>query len=633
MLRGRAAVFPSADVGGNGTSSVVVTADFSKWADYPLSKAKFGVYNSGLVPLSHYDRDIDLFDEVKPNSLRIDLFWGGGEWSVPPVEGKPGDIRYHFGEMDHVAELLNSHHVQPLWNYCYIPPPLQAKAGDHRYVIANKTSWGEILAAFARHAKEAGPQGKVGYHEIYNEPDNRDFFRSSREDYFDLYREGSLGIREADPDAVIGGPALAFTPSWVAPFLKMIVQERLPLDFFSFHFYPGCWKTNTVGDVIQYMRGELAKQPALATTEMYLDEYNTYPIDYPAGGRQDRYPIAAAMLEDYERFLSQPDLAQVNWAQFQEPGNGDCSGMISADGHRKALFNAAATYARMPEDRKEVLFKGANGLNGMASADDRRASVVIWNRSGGDRYITASLAHTPFERANFQVYRIDADHSSWGDNPLHEKLIPTETKLGISTRGLQWKGMVPKDGVIYFELNNDAGKENAQSVIAPKVVRVLHYYPDRASHAYADFDRSQWAAWLGMATERKAQQQIGVVAEGLPVRLLVHVQTEGRLHKIDENSLLGMRLDYGVGTNYVRSILFHGPSEKWPDLSDPRRNAPVPWGTKLQADRMIRVPDFSCFQVAPAEEAPPGWNGRIQITFLMQNSGKGTKAKFTLKAE
>src|SRR5689334_11272597 len=61
-------------VQGGNPLNVVITADFAATADYPLSKTKFGVYNSGLVPLSHYERDSALFDEIKPNSLRIDLW-------------------------------------------------------------------------------------------------------------------------------------------------------------------------------------------------------------------------------------------------------------------------------------------------------------------------------------------------------------------------------------------------------------------------------------------------------------------------------------------------------------------------------------------------------------------------------
>ncbi|HYG34033.1 MAG TPA: hypothetical protein VEC99_04575, partial [Clostridia bacterium] len=123
--------------------AAIVTADFGQLADYPLSKAKFGVYNSGWVRLSHYDRDIALFDEVKPHSVRIDLWWGKGPWSVPPVAGKPGEVRYYFAEIDHIAALLNAHSIRPCWAYCYIPPPLQAQPGDCRLVTTNARLWGE----------------------------------------------------------------------------------------------------------------------------------------------------------------------------------------------------------------------------------------------------------------------------------------------------------------------------------------------------------------------------------------------------------------------------------------------------------------------------------------------------------
>ena len=51
----------------------------------------------------------------------------------------------------------------------------------------------------------------VGYQEVGNEPDNRDFFIGGRDAYLNLYRLGSKAIRDGDPDAVVGGPALAFS--------------------------------------------------------------------------------------------------------------------------------------------------------------------------------------------------------------------------------------------------------------------------------------------------------------------------------------------------------------------------------------------------------------------------------------
>jgi xylan 1,4-beta-xylosidase len=611
-------------------AAAVVEADFAEWADYPLSKAKFGVYNSGAVELPHYDRDIHLFNEVKPHSLRIDLWWGGGPWSVQPVSGTPENIQYHFEEMDHIASLLNARHIQPLWSYCYVPPPLQPQKGDWRHTTTNTAIWGKILGNFASHAREGGARTKIGYHEIYNEPDNRDFFQSSREDYFALYREGSRAIRKTDPEAIIGGPALAFTPTWVKPFLDHVVSNNLPLDFFSFHFYPGCWQTNSVRDVVRLMRRDLSDYPQLAMTEMFLDEFNSLPIDYPRGGKQDRYGVASAMLQDYEWFLSQPDLTQVNWAQFQDIGDGNWSGMITDDGHRKALFNAAAIYARMPIDRKNVSFHNAQDVNAMASADNHRTSLLVWNRSSSGRSIKAILKHASFSEGDLSVYRIDREHSSWGDKPENENVVPVETKHIVSADKFEWRGSIPMDGTLYFELNNSSKHTNAMSPISADVIRVLHYFPDRFSSVYTDFDQQEWTARLGMANEPKGKAIMGVVAKNLPSTLRAHVETHGKPSELDVNSLLGLRIDYKAGTNYVSSALYYGRTTGCPPLYNKHRNTAVPWGTKRPADRLIDAPDLSDFIISPGKDAPKMWNGEVIITFWMQNTGKNTQAKISL---
>lgn len=611
----------------------VITADFSAPADYPLSKTKFGAYNSGLVPLAHYERDIQLYDEVRPNSLRIDLWWGGGKWTRPPVAGKPGNIEYHFDEMDRIAELLHAHDVLPYWAYCYVPAPLQLHPGDSRRILPNSALWGEVLGTFARHARQGPASLKIGYHEIYNEPDNRDFFLGTREDYFDLYREGSRAIRAADPDALIGGPAVAFTDAWVGPFLDLVIREKLPLDFFSFHYYPGVpWKGGTLAGVVAALRHELARRPQLATTEMHLNEFNSYPIDYPQGGRQDRHALAAALLRDYEFFLAQPDIAQVHWAQFQDTGGGNWSGMIGFGGHRKAVFNAAAILARMPVDRRQTTVPDVPGLGGMASAEAHRVGLVIWNVAERDQPVRVLLAALPFPRARLRVYRIDAQHSSWRDNPTSEPLTVAEERTGIATRSLDWSGRLPGGGVIYFELDDGTGLSELDPNRVARVVRTLRYYPNRLTRSYADFDCHTWIARLGMGPESGAHEQVGVVVEGLPAHLTVRVQTQGAMQQLDANSLLGLRLDYQVGTNYTGSVLFHGPCEGRVDLYDPKRDAPVPWGTRRQADRVVAVTDLSRFDFAPGHYAPVAWTGRAQIAFILQNAGPGTHAKMRVSA-
>ena len=616
-------------------SAAQIRADFAVPVDNPLVKTKFGVYNSGVVPLSHYERDIPLFDEVHPDSLRVDLAWGTrwAGWKTPPVSGAVEQPVYDFREMDRIATLLNGKNVTPFWSYCYVPTPVQSRPNGYRSVPTRMDVWGDILGEYARHAKQGGSLTAVGHHEIYNEPDNGDFFRGQESDYLAMYDSGALAIRPADPDGKIGGPALAFSDSWVAPFLDHVVEKHLPLDFFSFHFYPGVpYHAHDIHGVLDMVREQLAARRGLATTEAALDEYNAYPIDYPEGGRQDHYPLASALLHDYQFFLTQPWLTSVHWAQFMDTGGGNWSGMISLDGHRKAVFNAYLIYSRMPIDRRQVSLGGPEGLEGMASSDTHRAGLVFWNRTGKAQTAEVSMTHLPVTRGHLRVFRIDAAHASWGDDPANERLLPVETHALHGSETQAWSGEVPDGGVVYLEADDDTGHSDLAPNSVAKVIRTLHFYPDRAKTAYADFDDRTWTARLGMGSEQFAEATVGVTAEGLPPALTVSTQADGRLTKQDADSLLAVRLDYQVGAAYTKGILFHGKLHGT-DLPDGSRRALIPWGTQRQADAVVRIPDFARFTINPRTYAPKGWTGRVQMTFLMQNTGVGTRAKFTMSAK
>ena len=402
-----------------------------------------------------------------------------------------------------------------------------------------------------------------------------------------------------------------------------------------------------LGALLQEERGKIATLQEICTagmrdartistrvenlTEAALDAYNAYPIDYPEGGRQDHYPLASALLHDYKFFLSQPWLTSVHWAQFMDTGGGNWSGMVSLDGHRKAVFNAYAIYARMPVDRRQMFVNGPDGLEGMASLDTHRASLVFWNRTGQEQTAHVALHHLPLTRGHLRVFRIDAAHASWGDDPANERLLPTETQPLHDSAPLTWSGTIPDGGVVYLEADDDSDRSDLDANPVAKVIRTLHFYPDRSQAAYADFDRNTWIARLGMGSEASANATVGVTAEGLPPRLRVFAQTDGAPARHDAGSLLGVRIDYQVGDAYTKSVLFHGPLRGGPDLYDARRPAPMPWGTQRPPDETVRVADFAHFPITPRAHAPAHWTGRAQITFLMQNTGAGTRAKIVLR--
>jgi xylan 1,4-beta-xylosidase len=108
---------------------------------------------------------------------------------------------------------LNGRNVLPYWSYDYMPETLQPVTGDYKSPPMNLPAWQAVLHAFAAHFRATGH--RVGYQEIYNEPDNRDFWSGTEDNYLRLFDYGARGIKAGDPDAVVVGPALAFTNDWV----------------------------------------------------------------------------------------------------------------------------------------------------------------------------------------------------------------------------------------------------------------------------------------------------------------------------------------------------------------------------------------------------------------------------------
>ena len=607
----------------------LITADFTVAVDPPLIR-KFGVMNSGLVPIDRHRRDLHLLSKVAPDSLRIDLCWGEPRtgWSEEPVQGTPHELRYYFSEMDELAMMLNDLDVLPYWSYCYTPPPLQNP--DWQSVPSDLRIWGKVLCDFAKHYRDA--RITVGYHEVYNEPDLPGvFFTGTMDEYFEMYAYGVRGLKAGDPDARVGGPALANTKDWTVPFLDFVEQRDLPLDFFSFHVLNPGWSDGTLknaSEQLTQLRKDLGDRAQFLTTEVHINEYHPYEYkDTHRGGAADKHALAARIFSDFEGLLAETDLTLVHWAQFMSslPGVSDEGmGLVDLEGHCKAAFNAFQIYARMPVDRR--LVSTQEGLRAMASVDDHCGALVIWNETGREQRTTVQLVGLPFARADLHVFRVDREHASYGDTPSKEELKPTERHTDLDTSLLAWTGVVPDGGVVYLELH-DRNAPHGTALRAPAQVRYIRrFYPNRGASSYADFDRHTWTARLGMGHETSAHEQIGVAVAGLPPTLHVSFEVGGEPKNFDINSLLGMRIDYSDTYGFeTTSVLFHG------GIQNERRSAPMPWGTRQPADHVILVQNLGSFVIPVTQFAPVSWSGQAILTFLMQNTGVETRAKVTIR--
>lgn len=594
--------------------------DFGITIDPPLVK-KFDFMNSGIVPMDRYRRDISLINNLKAQSLRIDLFWGSEQingWKNEMVVGTAENLQYDFTEIDELSRMLKERGMAGYWSYCYNPIPLQNGAG-YATKPKNLEKWSEILAAFADHFRKAGIQ--PAFQAIWNEPDLQPhiFYDGTLEDYKQLYQYGVTGLRKGDPDAFVGGPDLAVSQTWISPFLDFVEAKELPLDFFAFHSLEG-----NIASRIGAVRTAIQGRPYFDTTELVLSEYNLEPVNTWSNpnGPITHYTEAVLILEAIKSLVNQPDITRAHWAQFMDSGI-DTLGVVSKDGHRRAAYNVFKLYAMMPIDRRQVI--SSDSISALASTDGHTAGVLLWNLSGEDQTIDVSLKNVPFLNGNLKVYRIDAGHSSYVENPANENLTPDEPEINIQANSYQWTGQIPLAGVIYLELNDGTPAIDQSSFNPPaKLIRTNRYFPDHSKKNYAEFDPKTWTVRLGMGPEQEGDSEIGLTIEGIPSKLNISFVPDGKMQMLDANSILALRVDYKAADQYTNSVLFHG------GLYNQSRSAAVPWGTKRQADQIVKVDNLGHLQLAVASYAPNNWTGRVILTFLMQNTGQDTRVKVTI---
>ena len=592
--------------------------DFARASDDPpLVKTKFGVYQTPLVTLPRLLDSVSLLREANIRDLRYEIGWGKPDvLAFDQIGGTPAHLTRDFSMLDAFVGGLNESGVRPLLALTYNPTPLQTRTDWARWkdVPSNLAAWREINRAYAAHLKKWGAD-----YEVWNEPDmpepgGKMFFTGDADDYARLYSQSVAGVQSGDADALIGGPAAAYDLNYLAPLLNQ------KLDFASIHAYD-----NYAGQIAN-MRGALKNRPDVP---IWLTEYASF-ADLPANGPQSRHAGAMRFFRDAKGLLALTDVTRVYWAQWLDAGNAPGMGLVTFDGHRKAIYNAFKIYAMMPVDR---VFVGADngsanaqGLDAMASSDAHRAGVAIWNVSEQAQTATVQLNNLPFQNGALQTFRIDAAHASYGDDPASEMLAPTQTTPFRGALDQTWRGEVPAQSVVYLQASDAATPPVAASKAQAKIgdwVRNYHWFADRTAGVIADFDAQSGIARLGTGAGDSAQ--IGVVIDNPARQLKVRVEQS---NVRGPDALCGLRLDFAARNGqYNRSVLVHNGSEA-------ARAAVLPWGQGGRAEALVAQPDINTrqsFTLDLTRLAPPDWNRRrVIISFVLSDAGRGARAKWMI---
>jgi hypothetical protein len=232
----------------------------------PIEIDRFALGQGGLSEEPMWaDRAADI-RALKPRLIRLFI---QEYFDLLPAHG-----RYHWNTLDESVDLILKTGAKPLMCIAFKPRVLYPKIDQDIVDPSSYEEWDELVYQLVRHYKDRG--AGIRYWEIANEPDIGESggcpYRFTPENYPRYYQHTTAAIRRADPDARVGGPALANSNSPILPaLLDFCSKTNVPLDFISWHIYSSDPKR--IRATIDSRKELLKNYPSLHP-ETFLDEWN-----------------------------------------------------------------------------------------------------------------------------------------------------------------------------------------------------------------------------------------------------------------------------------------------------------------------------------------------------------------------
>ncbi len=302
-------------------------------------------------------------------------------------EDREGRLGHNFLTLDTIYDSLLEIGVRPFVELGFMPKALARGDETVFYWKGNISppkdyeAWGNLVETFTRHCKEryGADEVRQWYFEVWNEPNLKNFWAGTKEEYYELYRHAALAVKKVDPEFRVGGPATAGR-QWVEEFIDFVRKEKLPADFVSTHSY--CckgefdpdgtrrWKVQRAQRMTEGMAAD-GKVCAEAGLELHYTEWNSTPS--PLDPVHDTAFNAAFTCDAIARAAAELD-SMSYWTfsdVFEEAGpprklfHGGF-GLVAMHGMPKPTFNAFEMLAAMGEEivareEKMLVTKGADG--------------------------------------------------------------------------------------------------------------------------------------------------------------------------------------------------------------------------------------------------------------------------------
>jgi xylan 1,4-beta-xylosidase len=309
--------------------------------------------------------------------------------------------RYHFETLDRCVDTILSAGAKPLMCICFKPRLLFPALNQDIVEPQDYARWESLIYELVKHYRDR--KAGIRFWEVANEPDIGEDggcpYRFKPGNYVRYYQRTIAAILRADPQAHVGGPALASPHSPILPVLLSFCEtNRVPLHFVSWHIYSS--DPQAIRSTVEYVRGLLNQHPGL-NPETILDEWNMDLTNPPLDPRfqpcfvcETTWQMKEARL-DYSCYYHIRDW-YVNLEQFKpfmsEQGAAfmarwwdrmpQFDGLFDYQNQIRPAYHAFKLLSRVAGDRLR-LGSDHPAVHGFASHDEqlRCDNLVLWNFS------------------------------------------------------------------------------------------------------------------------------------------------------------------------------------------------------------------------------------------------------------
>ncbi|OGG08104.1 hypothetical protein A3D05_05190 [Candidatus Gottesmanbacteria bacterium RIFCSPHIGHO2_02_FULL_40_24] len=320
------------------------------------------------------------------------------------------DGSYNFQNLDETVEDIINMGAIPFFSLSYMPKSISSD-GTVTGKPRNWQLWQELIKKTIEHYSGKNNKNLTGvYYEVWNEPELVQFGSyklNGNKNYNELYYFAAKGAQEAVNvnKFYIGGPAVgSYYPLWVDGFLTYINENKLRLDFYSWHRYHT--DPRKFAEDAQNIRNKLAKYNGFSQLPLILSEWG---IDSGNNGNNNTAKAAAfSMATVFKTYGLIDQLFAFEVKDGPPPGGGKW-GLMTHEKDQKPLFlkprfKAFSASTKLTGTGLKLAGEGTY-ISGMAvKAADNTINLLLTNYDKNERnWENVPVTFTGIKTGSYQL--------------------------------------------------------------------------------------------------------------------------------------------------------------------------------------------------------------------------------------